>query len=510
VGTAPAADNEATRLDARRAAMVTATLALVAYAMTVAPGVSFGDWAEAQMMPPTLGVMHPTGYPLYVLLGKAFSVIPAGSVAYRMNLFSAVVAACAVGMSVLIAVRIGVRPIVATFAALTLALSDALWLEATFAEMNGLHLLLVALVIHRALVWREERRDRDLLVGALLAGLSLSNHPLAATAVPIIVVWVIVLARRRLAVRPALLAQAALAFVAGLTPYLFVPIRAAAGPPELYAGLTTWDGFRDLVTGAQFRREMTFLSGDALAASWRALPDVVARLQEGSNLAVLVGAVVGAFLLVRWDRSVGVLFTVLVATNVHFYVNYRGDLPHYLLLTWLVVGVWLAVAGERLAKFLDSPLRGRLRWATVVLVLVPLSVGASNWAARDQSRNHLGNEYTDRVFELLPQDAVLVTYWDSLNPLSYRHCIEGVRPDVMLRTVDDTARALCDPLDVPLEQLAVERPIFALEVQESHKRVLEQTFRLMPGPMIKAPFGQRVPEYDRPLYRLELKGWLAP
>ena len=37
----------------------------VIYVRTLMPGVSFGDWAEAQMIPARLGILHPTGYPLY-------------------------------------------------------------------------------------------------------------------------------------------------------------------------------------------------------------------------------------------------------------------------------------------------------------------------------------------------------------------------------------------------------------------------------------------------------------
>ena len=118
-------------------------LALVVYLRTLLPGPSVGDWAEMQWIPARLGVPHPTGYPLYVLLGKLFSLIPVGSLGFRAELLSAVAAAAACGTAVLIAVRLGARPILAIAAGLSLAVSGELWLEATFSEMNGLHLLLV-------------------------------------------------------------------------------------------------------------------------------------------------------------------------------------------------------------------------------------------------------------------------------------------------------------------------------------------------------------------------------
>src|SRR5258707_12844820 len=64
-------------------------VALVIYLRTLLPGPSFGDWAEMQFIPAQLGIPHPTGYPLYVLLGWLFSLVPIGSWAYRADLLSA-------------------------------------------------------------------------------------------------------------------------------------------------------------------------------------------------------------------------------------------------------------------------------------------------------------------------------------------------------------------------------------------------------------------------------------
>ena len=56
-----------------------------------------------------------------------------------------------------------------------------------------------------------------------------------------------------------------------------------------------------------------------------------------------------------------------------------------------------------------------------------------------------GERFAAQVFAALPPNAVLVTYWDALTPLSYKHCVEGVRPDVTLRAYDEAALVTCDP-----------------------------------------------------------------
>ena len=64
--------------------------AFALYLRTLAPTVLGFDSGEFQFVVPTLGLAHPTGYPLYLLLGKLFTALPVGDVAYRVNLFSAV------------------------------------------------------------------------------------------------------------------------------------------------------------------------------------------------------------------------------------------------------------------------------------------------------------------------------------------------------------------------------------------------------------------------------------
>src|SRR5207249_9269064 len=167
------------------AATVVFAVSLALYVKTLLPGPSFGDWSEMQFLPSIFGVPHPTGYPLYMLLNQAFSYLPIGTPAWRADLLSAVAGAGAAAISVLICTRLGVRPVIAAIGGLTLAVTGTLWLESTFSEMNSLHLLLSALLIHRALVWRVERRDRDLRLGAAIGGLALANHGLALTVVPI-------------------------------------------------------------------------------------------------------------------------------------------------------------------------------------------------------------------------------------------------------------------------------------------------------------------------------------
>src|SRR5712691_7896788 len=101
------------------AALVVA-VGLVVYLRTLLPGQAFGDWGEMQTVPHILGIAHPTGYPTYILLAWLAELAPLGSIAFRANLLSAIYVAAALATTTLIALRLGVRPLIAVAAGLAL------------------------------------------------------------------------------------------------------------------------------------------------------------------------------------------------------------------------------------------------------------------------------------------------------------------------------------------------------------------------------------------------------
>ncbi|HUP55272.1 MAG TPA: DUF2723 domain-containing protein, partial [Methylomirabilota bacterium] len=230
------------------------------YVRTLLPGVAFGDWGEMQTVPHLLGVAHPTGYPTYVVLGWLAQLVPLGSVAFRANLLSAVLVSGALATVVAILLRLGVRPLIAAAAALGLGAVPTVWAAATVAEVNPLHLLFVALLLHRAHVWQAEPSVRDLVIGALLLGLAMGNHLLIVFVAPFIGLFVLWVGRREIASRPSMLGPAIAAGLVGLGIYLYIPLAANGASPLKYNHPTTADAVLWLVSGTQFRAQFGFLS----------------------------------------------------------------------------------------------------------------------------------------------------------------------------------------------------------------------------------------------------------
>jgi hypothetical protein len=117
---------------------------LLAYVSTLAPTVLDGDAALFQYTPWVLGVTYPTGYPTYILLGWLWTTLaPIGSVAYRMNLFSAVCGALALAVLYPAVRRLLESRLAALLAVLIFATLPTYWRWATEAKIYSLHILLL-------------------------------------------------------------------------------------------------------------------------------------------------------------------------------------------------------------------------------------------------------------------------------------------------------------------------------------------------------------------------------
>lgn len=304
------------------------------YTTTLVPGVAVGDSAEMQWVPHTLGVLHATGYPLYTLLGWAWShAIPVGTVAYRMNALSAVVGAGTVALTYMLARRVASSIIAAVMAALALLASPLVWSQSVIAEVYALHSLIAVAILYLLVRWAQGRRDDPaadgwLLIAALVGGLGLAHHRtilLLAPAALFFVFWV----DRAIWRRWRLWLKALILLSLGLVPYLYIPWR--------YGG--DWARVLDVITGASFWQAFVALRSDWLELVPRTL------LGQFGAAGVLTG-VLGLWRLVyqqdQRQRAVGLFLLIYALTQASFAVAYSvSDVVVFLLPVLLAYALWI-------------------------------------------------------------------------------------------------------------------------------------------------------------------------
>ena len=199
-------------------------LSFTLYIRTLAPSLLYDDSAEFQTISYTLGMGHPTGYPIYILLAKLFTLLPFGEVAFRVNLFSAFFAALTVVLIYLILRELGAMSIPSIFGALTLAITSLFWKHASIAEIYTLSTACLASILFAVFRWRETSNSRWLAIAGLAGGLSLGVHTIVALSGISILLYLILSARRRVEWLHALLG-AGIGVVLFLAAFLFLDLR---------------------------------------------------------------------------------------------------------------------------------------------------------------------------------------------------------------------------------------------------------------------------------------------
>src|SRR6184192_3863669 len=245
--------------------------ALVLYVLTLAPTTQFWDASEYITAAHALGIPHPPGSPLFVILAHAWGLLPLGvDYARRINLFAATTSAVAAGLWFLIGER-WLRPIVAptwrrrlvaAAGAVVGATAFTVWNQSVVNEkVYTLSVLTIALVLWLAVRWADQpvsaRRDHHLVLIAYLLALTATNHLMGVLAAPAVLVYVLLTEPRAL-LRPRFLVAAALVVAVGTSVNLFIPIRAHFDPYLNEGEPTTWQALQAVLARVQFGKPSVF------------------------------------------------------------------------------------------------------------------------------------------------------------------------------------------------------------------------------------------------------------
>src|SRR4249919_2594579 len=180
------------------AALIVSVATLVLYLVTLAPSTAMWDTSEYIAAAYTLGLPHPPGNPLFVILGRVFSILPiASSVAVRINILAAICSAVSAGMWFLVTERVLVswfperwqRILGGTIGALIGATAFTVWNQSVVNEkVYTVSLVGIAVISWLMIRWSDDpdgaKADRILVLVAYLLGLGYANHMAGMLAAP--------------------------------------------------------------------------------------------------------------------------------------------------------------------------------------------------------------------------------------------------------------------------------------------------------------------------------------
>ena len=480
----PEAGNSNSRRLNRTLAVLLGLASLILYLRTLAPGVLAGDSGEFQFVAYLGGIAHPTGYPLYLILGWLWShLLPWGNVAWRVNLFSALWGGVAVALIYLLAERLLrtavptlptlARYLAAAVAALTFACSDIFWSQAVIAEIYTLHAAFVAGVLWLVLWWAEGSEGTDgsegatsrLTLVALACGLSLTHHRTMLLLAPagLLFVWLTLQTNRTRmntgehgstigSPWSSAWGRVLAALLLPLLIYLYIPLRAPhvsylAVPLSAGRSLQLYDrsllGLLNFVLGRVFAGALL-----SPAAAWTrlSLAGGVLLRQFGwvgimLGLLGLVRLIVGR----RWRLLIltGLSFAALMAFNLFYGI---GDIHVFFIAPALIMACWIGIGVAALAEMVRANRKSQMAnrnlefaisdlpsaMVALLSLALPITLLLHNFSLVDRSSDTAARDRWQAILAApTPEEAILVSNdRDEVMPLWYMQQVEGVRPDL--------------------------------------------------------------------------------
>ncbi len=391
-----------------------------------------------------LAIAHPTGYPLYILLGKLFSLPNPTNIAFQLNLMSAFFGALAVVMVYRAGIEISTNRAGMWLAALMFGLGPVFFSQATIAEVYTLNAFFIA-----ALLWLALRKKW--LALAFVFGLSLTHHRTAILIAPALAVYL--LSRYPLHRRdgwrqlwadiPPL--KAGVALVAPLLLYLYLPLRGAVGSLD-GSYQNSWTGFWRHVLGGGYGT--AFLQGNPFGTERDAL-FYLHLLQNEIGWWGMALAAIGIGGLVWRKRRYALMLTgITFGTFLAFNLKYTvADIEVFFIPVFLILALWAGVGlGEIFERLRVIPIKSVQIGASIFIAGLLLWRGATvdvsranDWAVHDFG--------LDALAQPAPNSTV-VGILGEMTLLRYFQEVQGVRPDI--RTIaadrDDTRRATVENL----------------------------------------------------------------
>lgn len=429
-----------TRTEKLLVGLCAALIAFAVYVLTLAPSVTGEDSGELIAAAFTLGIPHPPGYPIWCMLAHLFTWLPGDSVAWKVNLSSAVFGAATVAVVAWLLAHVTNAPWTAFFGSLLLAFSSEFWEQAIIAEVYTLNALFIALCVVWLLKWHETRRDRYLWCFAVTYGLSLGNHNTMHLLAPVFGLFVLVTdwgAPDRLR---RYLALSCLVLLIAFTLQLYIPLRSLANPPVDWGNPETLRGWWDHFTRAQyaFMLEQYPRGWERLGRQLSAMAGLLFR-QWG---ALLVPLVLFVFLLKALFQKgnrplkflliaifVAVLMGFTFIQNFNLDKEWRWVMTAFLLPCNMAVVVLATIGIQHAAIRMKRPVANGPGALAFFAFWTLFSTGET-LAWRDDMTVP---RYIDEIAAEMPPNAIFVPHADHASfPFLYYQVVEGRYPDVLL------------------------------------------------------------------------------
>ena len=452
--------------------LLTGLIAFVFYMLTIAPSVIEIDTGELAAVQCALGIAHPTGYPLYTMLGYLFSLLPLPfSKIFQMNLLAALYCASAiaafsftvkfildnlnsfqfrkvkkekskkkkqsdkpkvVSLQTTFVLSDSIKIIAAVFSGLFLALSTTFWFQSTSVEVYSLHLLLITIVIFvliKAFLFSdlEKSISKYWIVFAVTLALGFSNHMTTLLIIPGVAYLYFVKNGFNTKSIKQIIFMLIIFFPILILFYSYLPIRASQNPSMNWGNPTDWEHIIRHISGQQYQVWL-FSSTEAAAKQFNYFIGNLPKEFSLTLIIVVVGLIVSFIKAIKFFIFNIIVFLSTVLYSINYDIN---DIDSYFLLAYISLA-FFSVFG--IVQIINFTAKNKIKIIIPVSILI-LFLGLqfySNYDQVNQRNNFIYEDYTKTLINSLPKNSIVFSYqWDYfISAAYYFQLVENFRKDV--------------------------------------------------------------------------------
>ena len=465
------------------------TIPLIIYSKTLLPGPEQGDIGELQAAAYTLGIAHPSGYPVYVILGKLFTFLPFGPIPWRVNFMSAFFSSFTIVLIYLILIKLTNSKITAFLASLILAFSNNFWYFSLVAQVYSLNVFFIALFI----LWYLNFPSKETKIKKnsyfwffFLLSIGQGNHR-SFTALTPIFLFFLFLKNPKFFLNIKRIFLIFTAFFLGLSIYLYIPLRSLQSPYLNYAHPNNWKNFKYLVTSEQFHHMWFAVPIKTLVN--KKIPWFYQLLLSQFYWAGLFLASIGLIsLMIKRKFSLLFLLTFSFLANTLICLSYNsGELHRYFMPSFLIVSLMIGLGIGEIFNT-SNLIKNKIFKKTVFCFLIilfsfyPFSLLKKNCPLVDQSKNFSPYYWGVNTIEAVKPGAIIMSHWNTSGILWSTQACYHFRPDVFIADerviTDNNWGSFLNTAKI----FSKTRPIYLATIANHGVESLKPYFRLLKRP----------------------------
>ncbi len=433
----------------------------IVYLTTIAPSVIQIDSGELATVQIKLGIAHPTGYPLFTMIGYLFSLIPFfSSKIFQMNFLALLMVSSGVGLftysvkylldnlqffskeeisskrkknktksPAVFELTENEKVPVAFISGLILAFSKTFWFQSTSVEVYSLQILLFSLIIFSLLTafvkTSQKIENKNWFIFALVLALGFSNHMTTLLILPATAYLYFLSNGFDSKSFRKLFLMVIFFFVLLILIYSYLPIRAAQNPILNWGNPVDLERIMRHVSGFQYQVWL-FSSMDSAKKQFSYF---ISNLPKEFYLSLFL-SIIGMFYAYKNHIRFFIFNIIIFVFTIIYSINYDiNDIDSYFLLSYFSLSYFVIFGIIWCIK--KIPLL-RMNYKILAFLLFPLIQLLANYSNVNQSKNYIYEDYTKAILNSLPQNSIVFGYqWDFfISPAYYFQFVEGHRKDI--------------------------------------------------------------------------------